>query len=67
MQDPRIEVRLRDGTLVLGKLHTCEGNTEPTAKQYTNRTQCWRAAQKEGGTVIQRGRPFYVQLPETKA
>lgn len=54
----RIECTLRDGTLVLGKEY--KGETFP--KTYANRTQAERAAQKEAGDVIQRGRPFYVRL-----
>jgi hypothetical protein len=54
----RIECTLRDGTLVLGKEY--QGETFP--KTYANRTQAERAAQKEAGEVIQRGRPFYVRL-----
>ena len=55
----RIEARLNDGTVVLGKLY----KGEPSAKTYANRTQARTAADREpDGYVIQRGRPFYVGL-----
>lgn len=54
----RHEAKLRDGTIVLGKL-TQYG---VVAKQYTNRTQAQKAATREQGDVIQRGVPFYVRL-----
>ena len=57
----RIEVKLNDGTLVLGKMY----KGEPWALTYANRTQAQRAADREGGEVIQRGRPFYVGLPQS--
>ncbi len=59
----RIEVTLRDGTVVLAKLY----KGEPSALTYANRTQAENAARKEpDGEVIQRGRPFYVRVKETK-
>ena len=53
--------RLRDGTLVLAKLY----KGELDALTYANRTQADQAAKREGGEVIQRGRVFFVSLPET--
>jgi hypothetical protein len=47
---------LRDGTVVLAKMY----KGEPSAMTYSNRTQAETAAVKNGGEVIQRGRPFYV-------
>jgi len=44
---------------VLGKMLQ---NTEVVAVTYANRTQAERSAKREGGEVIQRGRPFYVRL-----
>lgn len=54
----RIEVTLRDGTVVLGKLY----KGEPTPLTYSNRTQAERSAKRENGVIIQRGRPFYVKV-----
>ena len=52
--------KLRSGDLV-----TSKDGLWPT--QYTNRTQAERAAAKiPGATVIVRGRPFYVKLPDIK-
>jgi hypothetical protein len=55
----RLEVKLNDGTIVLGKMLQ---NTEVVAVTYANRTQAERSAKREGGEVLQRGRPFYVRL-----
>ena len=55
----RYEFKLRDGTIVLGKLDA-DGGVRPY--HYANRSQAERAAQRENGEVIQRGRPFYVRL-----
>lgn len=64
----RYEAELRDGTLVLGKLYRSgDGDKEVVPVTYSNRTQAARAAQREGGVVIQRGRPFYVRLPRGAA
>jgi hypothetical protein len=53
--------RLRSGELV-----TSKDGTWPT--QYTNKTQALKAAAKiPGAEMIQRGRPFYVLVPETAA
>jgi hypothetical protein len=50
--------RLRSGDLV-----TSKDGSWPT--QYTNKTQALRAAAKiAGAEMIQRGRPFYVRVPE---
>lgn len=54
----RFEAKLNDGTIVLGKLY----QDEVVAVTYSNRTQAERSAKREGGEVIQRGRPFYVRL-----
>jgi hypothetical protein len=57
----RYEVRLSGGDLVLGKLY--KGEVSPLT--YSNRAQALRAAAREVGSyVIQRGRPFFVRLPE---
>lgn len=46
-----------------GERVTSKDGEWPT--QYTNRTQAQRAADKiPGAEVIQRGRPFYVRVPE---
>jgi len=55
--------RLRDGTLVLARELKDYGIAAYT---YANRTQAERAAQKVGGQVVQRGRPFYVRVEEAK-
>jgi hypothetical protein len=55
-----IEVRLTDGTRVLGK-DTKYGHC---AKTFSNRTQAKKAAELHAGVVIQRGRPFYVAFQE---
>ncbi len=57
----RYEARLSDGTTVLGKC-TEHG---VSAKTYANRTQANKAASRENGEVIQRGRPFYVRIKHT--
>lgn len=57
----RFETKLRDGTIVLGKLY----KGEVFATTYANRTQAQRAAERENGEVIQRGRPFFVALNKT--
>ena len=54
----RYEVALHDGTVVLGKLY--KGEVCPL--HYSNRSQAEQAAQREGGVVIHRGRPFYVRV-----
>ena len=46
---------LRDGVTV-----TSKDGQWPT--QYANRTQAYKAAEKVGGEVIQRGRPWYVRV-----
>ena len=52
--------RLRSGELV-----TSKDGEWPT--QYTNRTQAQKAAAKiPGEEMIQRGRPFYVRVQESK-
>ena len=52
--------RLRSGDLV-----TSKDGTWPT--QYANRTQARKAAaQIPGAEMIQRGRPFYVRVPDGK-
>jgi len=54
-----VTYRLRSGDLV-----TSKDGKWPT--QYTNKTQALRAAAKiAGAEMIQRGRPFYVRVPET--
>ncbi len=40
-------------------------NGEPYPYTFANRTQARNAAAKVGGTVIQRGRPFFVRMPDT--
>uniref|UniRef100_A0A6M3KHT1 Uncharacterized protein n=1 Tax=viral metagenome TaxID=1070528 RepID=A0A6M3KHT1_9ZZZZ len=57
--------RLNDGTLVAAR-YNYDG-TEVNAWTYANRTQAKRAAERLGGEVIQRGRPFYVKLEEHHA
>jgi len=54
-----LTAKLKSGDIVLAKLY--EG--QPSAITYANRTQAEKAADKVGGTVIQRGRPFFVQMP----
>jgi hypothetical protein len=53
---PVLTATLRDGTVVLAKMY----NGEPCPMHYANRTQAAASAVKNGGEVIQRGRPFYV-------
>jgi hypothetical protein len=53
-----LSTTLRDGTTVLAKQY----KGETCAVTYANRTQASNAAQKHGGEVIQRGRPFFVRL-----
>lgn len=50
--------KLRDGTLVLG----CVRMGWPEPLRYANRTQAQEAARIYGGTVLHRGRPFYVAI-----
>lgn len=47
--------------LQTGDIVTSKDGEWPTT--YANRTQATKAADKYGGEVIQRGRPFYVRLP----
>lgn len=47
-----------------GELVTSKDGEWPT--QYVHRTGAEKAAAKIGGEVIQRGRPFYVRVPETE-
>ena len=56
-----INVTLRNGDVVLGKLY----QGKPSAVTYANRTQAERSAAKVSGDVIQRGRPFYVRLAKS--
>ena len=48
---------LRDGTVVTARTNA-SGDTH--AWTYANRTQAEKAAARNGGTVIKRGRPWYV-------
>lgn len=55
-----IVATLNDGTRVLGKMY----HGRPCARTYANRTQAAYAACLNRGSVIQRGRPLYVLMPD---
>ena len=55
--------KLTDGTLVLGAVRL----GRPEARTYANRTQAETAARIYGGTVIKRGRPWYVKVELKRA
>jgi len=59
-------VKLSTGERVAAKMRRERSRRgEITALTFTNRTQAAKLAADIGGAVIQRGRPFYVQIPQT--